>query len=366
MGCCCSHDSIPTHEKKFENKGVVKFNWFMSIFDWIVVALMIFCLVTKDKDCFIASIITHVFFISVKFITTFIIYFFREYPKGNEPIFTFINSRPEIFIVGICSHEGTIQLAPDEDEKSITVISRVEKKKFEYYSSRDISGKINLSESAKKSLIVEISYEYKFADEISNRIFIKEKMKTNNKIAGLDKNSEIQELIKPHNYPYETEKYLINRNPIFINRIVYTIFTLLSFGEIYKLISYSLCEYKEIKIIKIISSVKDITIDEYYNEFDPIIITDEVITPDPEKYKFKNEKFNKINLPHINIPRNELKFNNVAIHIIEDVNFGDNKSDINNNKNKKNLQLKKDVQNNSQIYLETQNGLNIDNLDKII
>ena len=227
---CCCHYTIPIHEKKFENIGVVKFNWFMGIFDWLFVALAIYALISKEGfDLFIACIATHAFFMSEKFLTTFFIYFFKGYSKDNSPILKFIYSRPQIIITGTTSKEGTVQYAPDQDERRATIITDIKKNEFQYYSSRDISGKIDLSGSVKKSLIVEISYEYKFADDISNCIYGQDKIRVSRKLKG--QNLEISEEIKPHNYPYESEKYLINKNPIFINRFVYIIFTLLSFAR---------------------------------------------------------------------------------------------------------------------------------------
>ena len=139
--------------------------------------------------------------------------------------------------------------------------------------------------------------------------------------------------------------------------------------EIYKFIAYALCDYKEIKIIKVISTANDVTNDERFDEFNPIIITSEPNTPDPDKFKFKDEKFfrDKLdeNLPCRYDPKNVFVFNYANKHFVEDVNFCDNKSDIIDNKNNNNFQVKTIDQNNDNTYHETQIELNVYNFDKI-
>ena len=51
-------------------------------------------------------------------------------------------------------------------------------------------------------MILEITYEYKFADDLSERLYNEEKIKVQNKIKYRDSFKEIHELLQPHNYPY--------------------------------------------------------------------------------------------------------------------------------------------------------------------
>ena len=130
-------------------------------FYWLFVALAIYALISKEGfDLFIACIATHAFFMSEKFLTTFFIYFFKGYSKDNSPILKFIYSRPQIIITGTTSKEGTVQYAPDQDERRTTIITDIKKNEFQYYSSRDISGPFVLN-CDKCPLIPEIHLDNK-------------------------------------------------------------------------------------------------------------------------------------------------------------------------------------------------------------
>ena len=184
-------------------------------------------------------------------------------------------AQPSIKFYAECYHYETETYTVTNDEgeeeertRSVKVISHRETKYFSYYSVRDISGLLNLNRDTaqikRKSYIkLELKEEINFADSISISDY--ERQKSNFKIT-CKKLDTYMDFSEHWSLPGMTHHNLIKINdkePCMANFFWYFIFTILTFGQFYKIYIASLCIYQNYKIRKIMSTRYNINSPKY-------------------------------------------------------------------------------------------------------
>ena len=164
--------------------------------------------------------------------------------------------------------------------------------KFNIYSTRDISGTFNFYNGNNSYLLLELDKEINFADAVSYSDYEKEKNNFKNRKVSLLYNEYkiFKERIEIEGMNQDT--YFINingENNCFISKGVFIIFTILTLGEIYKLIVRGLATNQTFIIKKIISTRYDLSQNNEYDSWTP-------------KLNFPNKeyKFDLKNTFHIN------------------------------------------------------------------
>ena len=167
--------------------------------------------------------------------------------------------------------------------QQVRVVTRIDSKLFNYYSSRDVSGlfALNYDESTvinKLYVKLELLGEYSFADAITYSDYQKEKDELYNRNVGYDTYTDIYvnniiEGLTSYNLINITEN-----DPCGMSVFWYIFFTLCGIVQLYKIYVNSKCVYKSFTIRKLISSRYSLTTEECdlkYKKVDPIISFEE-------------------------------------------------------------------------------------------
>ena len=147
---------------------------------------------------------------------------------------------------------------------------------FEYEHCRDISGKFELKindkelKNKKMYIMLEINYEIKFADNNTEKAYIKKRKEFKEKIKRENGNiKSIKEIIELKEVKQYYKVKTSENDSCFIDFCLYIIFTILTFSELYKLyINYKII-YEKFFIIKLVSINKNFKDSEIYNSLDP-------------------------------------------------------------------------------------------------
>ena len=150
-------------------------------------------------------------------------------------------------------------------------------KYFNYKSCRDVSGKLTINSYCcfpKSYVLLNVNYEIGLVDNetLDDYEKEKEKLKNENKYKYEYYYDELNE--QKYLYLIKTnQKILINKTAkYFINRYMFMFFTLLSLGEIYKIIIYFIGCSDNFTIKKVVSSRDDLSgagYNEIYDKFNP-------------------------------------------------------------------------------------------------
>ena len=215
---------------------------------------------------------------------------------------TYFSTPPEVSFCCECYHKGETQFSD-----VVQIVTYSEQLKFPYYSGRDVSGLLylNCNENDienKKYLKLELSVEVNFADALSYMDYENAK----NNFIQRNKNKDAKFcFLELKNIPglkaYNLVK--INESDSCLAHYGFlVIFTLLTFGEIYRLYFDSLCVSQKFKIRKLISTRHNITTLEYkdkYRQLNPRInILKQIYSYDENEYNYVNKDF-KYNIPTV-------------------------------------------------------------------
>ena len=164
-------------------------------------------------------------------------------------------------------------------EEMVKVITKIETKFFDYYSSRDVSGLFNLNYDKSKItnkfyVKLELLTDFGFADAITFSDYQKEKDEFYNKNLHVDvfMDFHVNNIVDGL-----TSYNLINitdSNPCGMSVFWFIFFSLIGIAQLYKMYINSKCIYKSFTIRKIISSRYKLTTEECdikYKNVDPVI-----------------------------------------------------------------------------------------------
>ncbi len=202
--------------------------------------------------------------------------------------------------------------------ETVRVVTRVNSKYFNYYSSRDVSGlfRLNYDESSvrdKYYVKLQLLKSIDFADSISYNDYIKEKDEFYNSNKGFDVYTDlfVNETIDGF-----TDYNLINitqTNPCGISLFWYIFFLFSGIVQLYKVYINSRCIYKSFTIRKIISTRYSLTNEESDNKYrnvNPVIsFEDENITFSSNEIGFISSDYIQ-NLPTLEEIESANQYNN--------------------------------------------------------
>ena len=165
------------------------------------------------------------------------------------------------------------------------------------YSSRDISGPLNFYPNNHSYAFVSIKTEINFADTISYSDYIDERAKMKYYDAKMP--NYVYEFSEERTIDGITRKaYLVNlygNKNFFFSKAVYIIFSILTLGQIYKLIFRCMTKYMVYTVRKIISTRYNLSQDEKYDPFEPkIIFPKEVCSYDKRETSYFNKEMNVV------------------------------------------------------------------------
>jgi hypothetical protein len=189
--------------------------------------------------------------------------------------------------------------------ETVRVVTRVDSKYFNYYSSRDVSGlfRLNYDESSvrdKYYVKLQLLKSIDFADSISYNDYIKEKDEFYNSNKGFDVYTDlfVNETIDGF-----TDYNLINitqTNPCGISLFWYIFFLFSGIVQLYKVYINSRCIYKSFTIRKIISTRYSLTNEESDNKYRNV---NPVISFEDENITFSSNEIGFISSDYIqNLP----------------------------------------------------------------
>ena len=279
------------------------------------------------------------------------------------------NTPPKIEFVCECYHYETRTYTTYDSKgnsstrtETVRVVTRVAKKYFNYYSSRDVSGlfKLNYDESAitnKFYVKLELLTDFSFADAITYSDYQREK----DEFCDQNRHYDVYMDFFQNNIIEGLTSYnLINiteNNPCGMSVFWYIFFSLIGIVQIYKIYINSKCIYKSFTIRKIISSRYSLTTEECdikYKKVDPVISFEE------EKIKFPTNEIGYISSDfEQKLPTQEeiefaQKYNDKVFNI------------VNHKEDALNIEFKNDSNedNNSDNNYEDNNSLKIDLIPK--
>ena len=225
------------------------------------------------------------------------------------------NTPPKIKFVVECYHYETRTYTTTDSKgntttrtQTVRVVTRVDSKFFDYYSSRDVSGlfRLNYDESAianKFYVKLELLANIEFADAVTYDDYIREKDEIYQRNVGFDTYTDI--------FVYNiveglTSYNLINitdNNPCGMSVFWYIIFIFMGIVQLYKIYINSRCVYKSFTVRKLISSRYSLTTEESdikYRKFNPSISFEE------ENYNFTTNEIGYISNDVVqNLPTQE-------------------------------------------------------------
>jgi hypothetical protein len=225
------------------------------------------------------------------------------------------NTPPKIKFVVECYHYETRTYTTTDSKgntttrtQTVRVVTRVDSKFFDYYSSRDVSGlfRLNYDESAianKFYVKLELLANIEFADAVTYDDYIREKDEIYQRNVGFDTYTDI--------FVYNiveglTSYNLINitdNNPCGMSIFWYIIFIFMGIVQLYKIYINSRCVYKSFTVRKLISSRYSLTTEESdikYRKFNPSISFEE------ENYNFTTNEIGYISNDVVqNLPTQE-------------------------------------------------------------
>ena len=225
------------------------------------------------------------------------------------------NTPPKIKFVVECYHYETRTYTTTDSKgntttrtQTVRVVTRVDSKFFDYYSSRDVSGlfRLNYDESAianKFYVKLELLANIEFADAVTYDDYIREKDEIYQRNVGFDTYTDI--------FVYNiveglTSYNLINitdNNPCGMSVFWYIIFIFMGIVQLYKIYINSRCVYKSFTVRKLISSRYSLTTEESdkkYRKFNPSISYEE------ENYNFTTNEIGYISNDVVqNLPTQE-------------------------------------------------------------
>ena len=225
------------------------------------------------------------------------------------------NTPPKIKFVVECYHYETRTYTTTDSKgntttrtQTVRVVTRVDSKFFDYYSSRDVSGlfRLNYDESAianKFYVKLELLANIEFADAVTYDDYIREKDEIYQRNVGFDTYTDI--------FVYNiveglTSYNLINitdNNPCGMSVFWYIIFIFMGIVQLYKIYINSRCVYKSFTVRKLISSRYSLRTEESdikYRKFNPSISFEE------ENYNFTTNEIGYISNDVVqNLPTQE-------------------------------------------------------------
>ena len=225
------------------------------------------------------------------------------------------NTPPKIKFVVECYHYETRTYTTTDSKgntttrtQTVRVVTRVDSKFFDYYSSRDVSGlfRLNYDESAianKFYVKLELLANIEFADAVTYDDYIREKDEIYQRNVGFDTYTDI--------FVYNiveglTSYNLINitdNNPCGMSVFWYIIFIFMGIVQLYKIYINSRCVYKSFTVRKLISSRYSLTTEDSdikYRKFNPSISFEE------ENYNFTTNEIGYISNDVVqNLPTQE-------------------------------------------------------------
>lgn len=225
------------------------------------------------------------------------------------------NTPPKIKFVVECYHYETRTYTTTDSKgntttrtQTVRVVTRVDSKFFDYYSSRDVSGlfRLNYDESAianKFYVKLELLANIEFADAVTYDDYIREKDEIYQRNVGFDTYTDIF----VYNIVEGLTSYnlinITNNNPCGMSVFWYIIFIFMGIVQLYKIYINSRCVYKSFTVRKLISSRYSLTTEESdikYRKFNPSISFEE------ENYNFTTNEIGYISNDVVqNLPTQE-------------------------------------------------------------
>ena len=200
------------------------------------------------------------------------------------------NNPPKLQFVCECYHYETRTYTTYDSKGHATtnttqvrVVTHVDSKFFNYYSSRDVSGlfQLNYDESSitnKYYVKLELLAEFNFADAITYSDYKKEKDEFYNSNLHYDVYMDFYERTLIDGLTSYNLINLSDSNPCSISVFWYVVFIFLGIVQLYKSYINSKCIYKSFTIRKLISSRYSLTTEECnfkYRRVDPVISYEE-------------------------------------------------------------------------------------------
>lgn len=288
------------HGNLLEGTGSNIFNCFSTIVVWLII-LYVF-LVSEDKltyikdgdilkliksPSFIILIVFYLFYLILQFTTTG----FRKFIVVNsihEVLRTNIENTFKIKYHGLAWHTYTTRNSQGNDEEQ-TVYTFDQKREYNFKSGCDYTV-FDFDSEIQDSRYLDLEIEFDFL-ALDQKTFDDEEksFKDFSILADCDESyrvSRIVDIEKTH-----TKNIIAFTNYFFIilDRIIFIISILLTFGQVYKFIMSCFMGKKKIKILKIISNYYDLTqSDSFFNIQPKITLLGEHIKYSREKYAFKH------------------------------------------------------------------------------
>ena len=324
--------SLPQKEKKSMTCMSITC-WILQVLIWIGAISLLYIDIYKEKTIeywytsetkkyttveFILIItfesVLYLFYVIFQFFTPTFSYLIHKKSdvKLSEKLKKLFQTPPVIKFVCECYHYETRTYTVYDSKgnsstrtQQVRVVTRIDSKLFNYYSSRDVSGlfTLNYDESSVTNKIyvkLELLGEYSFADAITYSDFQKERDEFYNKNLGYDTYMDfyVNNIIEGL-----TNYNLINitdSNPCGMSVFWYVFFTICGIVQLYKIYVNSKCVYKSFTIRKLISSRYSLTTEECdykYKRVDPAIsFEDQNINLPPNEIGYVSTDFEQ-NLP---------------------------------------------------------------------
>lgn len=289
------------------------FTWTLQILVWFFLFSSIALYILKTQPLFLKiSLLCFIFFYLLYQIFEFFspiskFLFFKR--KTGQGIYVkmgeFFMTPPQIEFSCECYHmkkiKKTMRTKQGSYEKTQKVkkITHTENFRFNYFSSRDVSGSFLLQNNRNKYfLILEILQEINFSDAVTymDYIYQKEQFWRRNRFRDYYM-TFIEKRYVPKMNKYNLLR-LTNKDPQGVSFFFYALFTLLPFCQLYKLYFESFCVRQKFKLRKIISTRNNLSTDEEqllnenFNKLNPKLnLISQQLTYEPTYYNYLNNNF---------------------------------------------------------------------------
>jgi len=291
-----------------EKKGAYQyFCWFFQLGVWLMIILSI--VLDSPTGAYIVLGIFYVIYLILEFCSSTSKYLGNKKNSQNmyESMGQNFRALPEIKFHGESYHYKTVHYT-SRDNNGVHHHTRKEKVTthkdtytLPYYSERDVSGlfylNCNMAYVRRKCYIkLNLEKEINFADEISCMDYENEKGYFWQRNRFRDSHFDFKETreipgMKPHNLVKLGE-----HEPYFASYLYFSLFTLLTFSELYKSWFDSYCIYQKFKIRKLISTRYDLNQPAYQGLIPQLDCINQQYSYQPEYYNYINPH-QKVQMP---------------------------------------------------------------------